>query len=136
MVIGCRLMGFRELWKVPTEPHLVEVAQVILACLNCFKDFVALYVVQWYTQRIRIFHFLARFCMVTGHLVPFIPLLEALADLLVPPCAEVYIKVMSKNAAVGFPFFLGVFAVKLWQQSVGVSFSSFPVWLGLLCLFL
>ena len=82
MVVGCRLTGFREVWKVPTEPHLVEVAQVLLTGLNWFRGIVVLHVVQWCTQRIRILYFLARFCMVTGHLVSFIPLHQALTDLL------------------------------------------------------
>ena len=95
-------MGCRELWKVPTEPHSVEATQVILACLNGFEDFVALHVVQWCTKRIRILHFLARFCVVTGHLVLLIPPLKALADLLIPPRTEVYIHAMSKTMVAGF----------------------------------
>ena len=76
----------------------------------------ALHVVQWCTQRIRIFHFIARVSVVTGHLVPFIPLPETLTDFLVLPHAKVCIHAVSKTVMVGFPFFLRVFAVKLRQQ--------------------
>ena len=116
MVAGHGLMRFWELWKVPSEPHLIEAPQVVLTGLNWFEDVVALHVVHWCAQRIRVLHLLARVCMVAGHLVPFFPLLEALTDLLVPPCAKVCIHVASKTMTVGFLFLLGVFAVKLWQQ--------------------
>ena len=117
LVVGGRLTGCRELWKVSTEPLLVEAVQVVLASLNEFEDFMALHVVQWCAQRIKTLHFPARFHMVTSHLVPLIPLLEALTDLLVPPHAKVYIHAMSKTVVVGSMFFLRVFAVKLWQQN-------------------
>ena len=81
VVAGGRLMGCGELWKVPTEPHFVEVAQVLLAHLVRFKDFMALHVVQRCAQQIGTLGFFARLCMLAGHLVPFIPLFEALADL-------------------------------------------------------
>ena len=136
VVVGHGLMGFRELWKVPSEPNFIEVAQVVLAGLNWFEDIVALHVVQWCGQRIRVLRFLARVRVVTGHLIPFIPLLEALTAFLVPPHAKVYIHAVSKTIMAGFPFFLGVFAVQLWQRDglrgVGVRLCSFPVWPGLL----
>ena len=68
MVTGSRLMGCGELWKVPTEPHLVEAAEVILTHLGGFEDSVALHVVQWCTQQIGTLHLFTRLHMVTGHL--------------------------------------------------------------------
>ena len=78
-------MGCGELWKVPTEPHFVEAAQVVLARLKGFEFSKALHVVQQCAQWIGTPHFFARLHVVTGHLVPFVQLFEALADLFVLP---------------------------------------------------
>ena len=112
VVTGGRLMGCGELWKVPTEPHFVEVAQVVLTRLEGLEDTVALHVVQQCTQQIGTPCFFARLCVVTGHLVPFVPLFETLADFFVPPGAKVCICTVSKAAMVHLALLLRVFAVK------------------------
>ena len=78
-------MGCGELWKVPTEPHFVEAAQVVLARLKGFEFSKTLHVVQQCAQWIGTPHFFARLHVVTGHLVPFVQLFEALADRFVLP---------------------------------------------------
>ena len=100
VVVSGRLMGWGELWIVPTEPHFVEVAQVVLAHLEGLEDSVALHVVQRCTQQIRTPCFFTRLCMVTGHHVPFIPLFETLADLFVLQGTKVCICVASKDMTV------------------------------------
>ena len=52
VAVGGRLTGCWELWKVPTEPHLIEAAQVILTCLVYLENAMALHVVQQHAKRI------------------------------------------------------------------------------------
>ena len=82
--------------------------------LKGFEDSVALHVVQWHAEWIGTPCFFAGLHMVTGHIFPFVPLFEALANLFVPPHTKVCIHVVSKTMMACLLLLLRVFAVKLW----------------------
>ena len=106
------LWGVGNSGKVSTEPHLVEVAQVILTYLISLENSTAFYVVQWHAKRIGTLGFFAWLHVVTGHLVPYIPLFETLADLFISPHTEVCIHVACKTTTVHLMLLLRVFAIK------------------------
>ena len=78
--------------EFPGGTHVIEAAEVIDIGLTGLKDPAGFHIIQGWTDGIAVWKFFMGFPMITAHFGALFPPFTALTDLLVMPCAKVFVQ--------------------------------------------